>query len=366
MKRLEELGQAIARAQDAELARRGPIVLRLPLPLPLVRRSAWPVRFAAAAVLTLVAAGAGLWRTAHRSLSMDGPALGEWVEASAADRAVTFSDGSTLLFAAGTRFQITALTRVGADVVIDHGRVAVSVAHHEGTRWLFHTGPFETEVVGTRFDLKWQGAEQTFELVMLDGLVNVRGPSLPAARKVVAGERLTFDLRPVAPAPVVAAPAPTPRPSSPAWRALAQRGQYVEALAAARKSGFERLCEQVPAIDGQQLGDVARLAGDIDRARLAYQLVRERFPGSREASAASFELGRLAFDGDDDAAAISWFEACLSEAPEGPFARDAQGRLMEAQQRSGDRISARATAGHYLQAWPLGPHGGLARSLLGR
>jgi hypothetical protein len=254
-------------------------------------------------------------------------------------------------------------------VVLDHGRVAVSVAHRADTNWRFQTGPFETEVVGTRFDLTWEGAgAERFELVMYDGLVNVRGPALSDPRKVVAGERLELLLHPPPPAPAPVLRLPTPagpsRVQRDEWRSLALVGRYVEALAAARQAGFERLCDRSPARDVMQLGDIARLAGDVDRARLAYLRVRERFPRAAEPSGASFELGRLAFGEGNDAAAIVWFEQCLSEAPEGPFARDALGRLMEAQQRAGDRASARASAGHYLRAWPGGPHAPVARSLL--
>jgi outer membrane protein assembly factor BamD (BamD/ComL family) len=56
----------------------------------------------------------------------------------------------------------------------------------------------------------------------------------------------------------------------------------------------------------------------------------------------------------------------LKEQPGGPLAREAQGRLMEALYRGGDRAGASRTAEAYLSANPSGPHARLARTLLGR
>ncbi|MEM9194301.1 MAG: tetratricopeptide repeat protein, partial [Myxococcota bacterium] len=113
-----------------------------------------------------------------------------------------------------------------------------------------------------------------------------------------------------------------------------------------------------------RLGDAARLARRVDLAERAYRTVRERHGGGALAARAAFALGRLAFDVEGDAAAAArWFSAYLAEAPGGALARDAQGRLMEAQYRAGNATAAREAARTYLERYPNGPHRPLAESL---
>lgn len=374
MSRLDELGSAVASAQDAELASLVERV-RLAGPPRLERpRARRPAKraLAVAALLGLVFAGAALWRWAQRPLSMEGATLGAWTAAGAEPRAVSFGDGSTILFAAGSRFQISTLTHRGALVVLEQGTAAVSVTHRSGSRWLFRAGPFDTEVVGTRFDLSWRLPTEAFDLVMYDGLVRVSGPTLAAPRNVVAGERLARVLKPSPPArpqPVAPVPvrpkreAPSPAPEE-SWRALADEGRYLEAWQAAQALGVEHLSITRNVSDLSRLADLARLAGQPDGGLLLNQAIRRRFPKSAGAAAAGFWLGRLAFDADDDRSAIEWFERYAVEAPGGPFAREALGRLLETQQRAGLVNEARQTAKAYLADYPVGPHARIAQSVL--
>ena len=66
------------------------------------------------------------------------------------------------------------------------------------------------------------------------------------------------------------------------------------------------------------------------------------------------------------AQAADWFSTYLREQPSGALAREALGRLIEAYQAAGDRVSARATAERYLKSYPDGPHATLARQALHR
>ena len=76
----------------------------------------------------------------------------------------------------------------------------------------------------------------------------------------------------------------------------------------------------------------------------------------------AFLLGRSA----SGAQAIQWFSAYLKEQPSGALAREALGRLIEAYQATGDRVSSRAAAERYLKSYPDGPHATLAREALHR
>jgi TolA-binding protein len=97
------------------------------------------------------------------------------------------------------------------------------------------------------------------------------------------------------------------------------------------------------------------------------QLLRQRFAGSEEAAFATFALGRLEFDGfGAHAQAARWFRTYLREQPQGPFAREALGRLMESLHRGGEAREARRLAQNYLRRYPSGPHAALASRLTSR
>ncbi|WP_437323465.1 FecR domain-containing protein [Sorangium sp. So ce381] len=162
------------------------------------------------------------------------------------------------------------------------------------------------------------------------------------------------------------APLPARREAS-SWRALALEARYRDALAAAEGDGFDALCDAASASDLRALGDAARLGGSPARAAQAFASLRARFPGSPEAASAAFMLGRIAQDqSKDHAAAAGWFARYLSEQPAGPFAADAAGRLVEAEDRRGDEAGARRAAEQYLAAHPSGSHAGYAKHVLAR
>ena len=58
--------------------------------------------------------------------------------------------------------------------------------------------------------------------------------------------------------------------------------------------GWRAECARLGADDLVLLGDVARLAGDLDRAEEAYRLARRRFP---DADRPIYALGLIAFEG---------------------------------------------------------------------
>lgn len=62
--------------------------------------------------------------------------------------------------------------------------------------------------------------------------------------------------------------------------------------------------------------------------------------------------------------AARWFNVYVSERPSGRFVREALGRLIEAEQRTGNIEAARAASRRYLASYADGPHAPLARSIL--
>ncbi len=356
--------------------------------------------------------------------------VGAWIAAPAgADLPIRFSDGSVLRLAPGGRARVAAVGADGADVALERGELDLAVVHRDATRWTVRVGPFQVKVIGTRFQAHWDPVNEQFGVARGEGAFTVSGPVVGEGRAVRAGERLTvspaagtLEVGPIpsgdhvvgardpaaGAAPVVvesavpavqapvgagatapvspsaerarvavvvidggAEPPPTvpneSAPSPPGWRALALDARYKEALAAAEREGFDGICAGASAGDLRALGDAARLGGSTGRAVQAFGALRKRFPGSAEAAAAAFILGRIAQDQSKDyAGAVGWLSRYLAEQPGGAFAEDALGRLVEAMDRQGDAAGARRTAERYLAAYPGGPHAGYARRVLAR
>jgi hypothetical protein len=383
---VEELGRSVRRARAAVIDELGVVaeVERRLTPRPRLRRpSAGWLSLAGLAIATAIALG--VWSRPPPPLSFalndaEGVA-GQWIEPQHADAAAVFSDGTTLLVAAGARATVSRLDADGAYVRVERGRVVASVHHDAGTRWLFDVGPYAVQVTGTRFEAAWDAVHERFTLTMGEGSVRVTGPGLVGTRALVAGQ--TLDLTPPtaprtveppdADAPAGAAaelprpleetpPAPArPRPSRPSWRTLADDGDYHAALATAEGEGFERLLGSLSAGELLRLGDVARYARQHARAREAYLAVRERFRGTLSAASAAYSLGLITAERSDS---LEWFETYVDEAPSGPLAAEALGRLIEAAAGRPPDAHARALARTYLEHHPDGPHASLARSLL--
>ncbi|MFT3925563.1 MAG: FecR domain-containing protein [Myxococcales bacterium] len=436
--RLEQLGRAVAAAQDGELSALdgGPEKEQgreRVISAPVAQRSAprrqhalmWPRQVWALGLG--VAVCVGLWVSVRRPVE---PALRVWVPgtesvaesdehgyfAARADAPLelSFSDGSHVRLEPGSVLRVSALDARGARLSLEHGRAMISVRHTSNTHWWFESGPFTTEVVGTRFALGWEPLEQTFRLHMLEGVVRVSGPVLGPQLRAVAGEIVEVSLREQraqlskdAPSPqtVPLAPTPTPsareipahpsqsdspsphdtsarrkraakpasvepasdehEPSEPSFERLARQGRYAEAIAAAEALGWETALSSSARGALWLLADAARLARRPELAASAYLRVRARFAGSSEATRSAFALGRLAHDVQRDArAAAEWFTTYLREAPTGTLAQEALGRLLEVQIEAGHTRAAQDTAARYQSQYPQGPHAPLARGQL--
>jgi hypothetical protein len=320
-----------------------------------------------------------------------------------------FSDGSAVTLPPRASAHVDALTRDGATVAIEDGTLEVSVIHRAHTHWAVQAGGYRIQVTGTRFAAGWDPKARTLTVSMHEGSVLVTGPGITEPVRVVTGQRLrasasgadlgleSAPLPPpeaeVAPStpppahvrepalapppveippPVEHASAPRPRhveavathtPPGADWRVEASRAQYREALAAAVLEGWRAECARLGPEDLVLLGDVARLAGDLDRAEEAYRSARRRFP---DADRPTFALGLIAFEGRHNyKMAGDLFASYLRSFPRGPLAREAAGRLIESRIKAGDEVDARQAAAAYLHDFPGGPHAALAKRTVG-
>ena len=270
------------------------------------------------AVVGLIAIGAGAWWRTPAPLRFEIGAgeqgrVGDWIAADkGASVPLRFADGTELVLMPGTRSLVAGIDEAPR-VVVGQGRVQASVIPRTSRHWRLQAGPFEVIVVGTKFDLEWQPEGERLSIALREGKVLVSGPVVGHQRAVSAGETLrvstngamTVVAEAASPAPVrdnaasaaVEAPAgtavvrrhgPPPVPRRPAQEAaekaaeqaapspfaLARANRYAEALTAAERQGFEGLCRSAGAADLVALGDAARLAGNPDRAQVAYTAVR--------------------------------------------------------------------------------------------
>ena len=150
-----------------------------------------------------------------------------------------------------------------------------------------------------------------------------------------------------------------------AWQPYYERGEYAEAIDAALAAGLGQLLARSRLVELWQLAEAARYAGRGREARAALIAIRVRFERSRRARVASFLLGRVAMElNDEPRAAATWFATYVREEPDGPLREEAMGRLISAHQRAGDRRAARRAARAYLDTFPEGLFASLAQSVL--
>jgi len=372
------------------------------------------------AVAALVSAAAALALFAWRSLqppaltvAINGAAAttGAWISAAPNEVVpLRFSDGTQIDIDPGSRGRIVELAPLGAQLLLESGRARVHVKSRPHANWQLSMGPFAVHVTGTQFEVAWHPEQDTFELDLHEGSVELTGCVFGQGQRVTAGQSVRAsckrgqvsvaeraptaalgsaasapDLAVVAPAEAAAvAPGLASADASAARREghlasralvgmpneatgyapLARAGKYKEAFAVADAGGFENECARASANDLLLLGDAARYAHQPRKSEYALRTLRRRFSHTNDSALAAFALGRLSFDAlSAYSEAATWFQTYLKEQPGGSLTREARGRLVEALGRAGNPTAARDAALRYLKDYPTGPHAELARRL---
>lgn len=314
---------------------------------------------------------------------------------------IDFSDGSRITLEPSSRVRVAELRANGATLAVESGGLDVSVKHQRETDYRLRLGPFLVRVTGTRFKVRFSPEQDVLRVTMTEGAVVVSGCALGDPRPLRAGESLLASCRDshfeisrgeaasselsvlpkASPSAIesqseagaadrgeATTPGPTVhRPVEASWQALARAGQFDKALGNVAARGFAAECERASVEDLGLLADMARLRNRPSDAIQALVVLRRRFPRSERAAVAAFNIARVEFDQRASyAEAARWLRTYLREQPSGPLVREAEGRLMEALYRSGDREGAARLAERYLASNPSGPHARVARSLLGR
>jgi hypothetical protein len=395
-----ELGEGERRLQRATFLARVDSTLLAP---PRARKPLYWAIFALAAAALLCFA---TFRPTAHVLSFEvagAPRDGDYVRASNTPAKLTFSDRTTVLGAPGARLRVEATTERGARILVERGHADVHVVHRASTAWTFVAGPFEVAVTGTRFALNWDPTHETLELALAEGSVEVRGAAGTGPWSVRAGQRFVGDVqrasmrvsdlrnegekdaRPVD-APKTStrgdsttAPEPTPTTPEPTtardaahttgkadgWEQRMARGEFAQIVAAAEARGTARCLASCSASDLRALSDAARYTGKVELAHQSLLSLRKRFHAGQGRDAA-FLLGRLEERRGALAAAISWYDTYLREAPGGAFAAEALAGKMRAVRDQSGVAAATPFARAYLERFPKGVHVNTAREILAR
>lgn len=341
---------------------------------------------------------------------------GVWIQAEVEKPLeLSFKDGSRMKLDSSARGQILEANSKKVDVVLHKGKLEASVRKNTGTRWTIMAGPYTVKVTGTEFSVSWDEGKTLFDVFVSQGSVHVSGSGLDRdGVELAAGDRLTINRKqgliaikpdnvkekvpaPTLPAEPLQAEAPVEQqPACPgdndlqdklveegrepieestgrakqvieatAWKKLAGQGKYSEALEAAEKQGFDYLLTSLQLADLWQLADAARYAGDGGKAKRAFLAIRKRFKKTKQAKLATFLLGRVAIEfNDNPKEGAHWFQVYLKENPGGPLVEEAMGRLIDASLKSGKRQQAEKAAQQYLEKYNEGMFYDLAKETL--
>jgi len=301
-----------------------------------------------------------------------------------------FSDGTAMDLSPGTRARVAALSRHGASLSLETGRISANVVHRNFADWTIGAGPYLVRVVGTEFDVAWDPDLENLEVEVRRGTVKVSGPVLADDQSVSTEQRLTVSLRErratihtldseasltdVPPAEMPSAEgadlrgpenarSASPGDLSAQWITLYRQGDYDKALELVDRLGFDSVARASGPDDLMKLYDLVRIAKQPTRAIRVLLIARRRFPTSEAASIAAYKLGTTYAEKGQHAEAARWFVQYLREPGSRKLAPEALGRLMESQERLGWHERAEATAHKYLSVYPNGPHRDYAQRL---
>ncbi len=314
-------------------------------------------------------------------------------------RTLSFSDGSKLKLASGGSVRVRETDEHGAEVVIENGHLESAVKHLDETSWSVFAGPYEIQVIGTKFSTEWDPDTQRLVVLLDEGSVRVVGSDIedhvalkpgqrfeaapqkawtvtaqkpqelaqaepddldgssPEAEEAIALETLEESDQKSGAAQVQ----PT---SGPTWSALLRDGKNGEILAQAKKQGLETCYSNCSVARLRALADAARYTGQVSIARDALTRLRTRSP--RESARAGYLLGSLSEARGQAASSLSWYDTYLREAPSGPFAAEARAGRMRALHALGRHGDAQSAANEYLRRYPNGTSAATARRILNK
>lgn len=148
---------------------------------------------------------------------------------------------------------------------------------------------------------------------------------------------------------------PSVREKNADWQTMLNQRDYLGAIAAVEFAGFSSVLKTASLAELWELMNAARRANRDELAEQILLTCRHRFPTSEKAPLAAFVLGKVNYYGKQNAGnAVRWFRTYLNEAPTGPLAEEALGRLIVLENERGKTHEAKSLASQYLQRYPKG------------
>lgn len=333
---------------------------------------------------------------------------GQWVEAGAVKTvSIHFEGGSEFVLDKNGAARVVAANHEKVIFDLSQGRVKCRVNGNGKTGWIVRAGTYRVRVTGTEFSVNWDPGDSRLEVGVTDGCVLVVGASLGehgvklsagdhlsaggaqptvirnklpeedeeelAAQEIAArGEGVRDSLRPPTSqaeqrALVKARKRQDNRKTEQtSWQELYAEKDYSKVVDLITEQGLDRFIASAGSRDLWRVGKAARYSRRGDTAHRVLEGLVERFPKSQQAQNATFVLGRVAMElQDDPGAAQEWFNRYLSKNPDGPLAEEALGRLIDVCRHMGHGAAARKYADRYLTRYPGGPYAELAQSVSG-
>jgi transmembrane sensor len=249
----------------------------------------------------------------------------------------------------------------GRAFVLRRGSARFVVTHDDQHPFRVRVGQLVVEDLGTTFSVA-RLSENEFDVAVEEGHVAVLCEGNRA--EIGGGQHRTFtcgepskQVAVAQPTPPADRPAPKIAPgrgssaASPAWKLLAERGQYGEAY-----DSLHRTPEAAVRDETHELllaADTARLSGHSSEAVPYLRRILAQHGSDPRAHLAAFTLGRVLLDElGRPVEAAQAFERARS--PRAPLAEDALAREIEAWARAGDTRRAHGLALEYRRSYPQG------------
>ncbi|MBL8681884.1 MAG: FecR domain-containing protein [Myxococcales bacterium] len=388
----------IDRLLDGAVRRRGAMVRR--------RRVV-----AASSVLAIAAVGVFVLRAPNQGGALrrtDGAPIASIVTTDAAPSRVAFDDGSSVVLSPSSALRVAHNDQRRVDWTLERGVVRFSVRPRGPRRWTIDAGLAVVSVIGTEFVV-----DRTADRVRVsvsEGVVRVETRELQSRiHRMTAGQSIVVEARPAVADPSIANAASAddasasgpaipagddastsaalegglamqddassasdaarivraPATARPAWRSLAEQGEYSRAYELLGTDGVARASRGSSADSLLALADVARLSGHPSEAVAPLEQLLREHPADSAAPLAAYTLGRVFVSLGRHAEAARSFDRAIALGAPRAIEEDLRWLLVRSRNASGDRSGAERAAEEYRARFSDGRHARAIDDLLG-
>jgi transmembrane sensor len=150
------------------------------------RRIVAPVMATFAAAVVILT---GWYFTSHPSRDATPPRFLRYAVANGKQSTITLPDGSQVLLNAASSLEVPVDYDRGNRTIRLVGEALFTVAHHSGSPFTVVAGPSKTQVLGTRFSVRYYPEDSAAVVAVQDGKVSVQSQVLTAMQQLVVNSR---------------------------------------------------------------------------------------------------------------------------------------------------------------------------------